>query len=236
MHFEESKRKKKEQIHFLRSGHLEDKKAMLNAKSQASTTGPPLVVVKSLSHPDELDPLLQQHFEVRRGSLAEKMKMFDQAAKSHKEKMTTNPFSTTFDPSLAPQRLSKDDPNYGKPVAGSMAEKRGKKAAKHVNAEVVFLCDMIYQEGERYEDGTAAITFGDLFQIYTRISNKVVGMLLRARKHGFVDFEGETLFQRRDDDVPITLLKPIQQIRDELHSDKEFEVGICHKNAENQEK
>jgi hypothetical protein len=33
------------------------------------------------------------------------------------------------------------------------------------------------------------------FQIYTSISNKVVGVLLRARKHKFVDFEGETLFQ-----------------------------------------
>jgi hypothetical protein len=32
-------------------------------------------------------------------------------------------------------------------------------------------------------------------QIYTSISNKVVGVLLRARKHKFVDFEGETLFQ-----------------------------------------
>jgi hypothetical protein len=32
-------------------------------------------------------------------------------------------------------------------------------------------------------------------QIYTGISNKVVGVLLRARKHKFVDFEGETLFQ-----------------------------------------
>jgi thiamine kinase-like enzyme len=32
-------------------------------------------------------------------------------------------------------------------------------------------------------------------QIYTSISNKVVGVLLRARKHKLVDFEGETLFQ-----------------------------------------
>jgi hypothetical protein len=32
-------------------------------------------------------------------------------------------------------------------------------------------------------------------QIYTSISNKVVGVLLRARKHKFLDFEGETLFQ-----------------------------------------
>lgn len=52
-----------------------------------------------------------------------------------------------------------------------------------------------------------------MFQIYTTISNKVVGILLRARKHGLVHFESEMLFQRRDDDEIITLLKPIDEIR-----------------------
>lgn len=36
---------------------------------------------------------------------------------------------------------------------------------------------------------------------------------MRARKHGLVHFESEMLFQRRDDDEIITLLKPIDQIR-----------------------
>lgn len=31
--------------------------------------------------------------------------------------------------------------------------------------------------------------------MYTVINDKVVGLLLRARKQGLVDFEGETLFQ-----------------------------------------
>lgn len=39
---------------------------------------------------------------------------------------------------------------------------------------------------------------------------------MRARKHKLVEFEGEMLFQRRDDDVPIFLLKPIHEIRREL--------------------
>lgn len=38
-------------------------------------------------------------------------------------------------------------------------------------------------------------------------------MLLRARKHKIVDFEGEVLFQRQDDHVPIILLKSIEDIR-----------------------
>lgn len=38
-------------------------------------------------------------------------------------------------------------------------------------------------------------------------------MLMRARKHGLLHFEGEMLFQRRDDDVIVSLLKPINEIR-----------------------
>lgn len=45
------------------------------------------------------------------------------------------------------------------------------------------------------------------------INDKLVGLLLRARKHKFVDFEGEMLFQRRDDDVSIFMLKPIDEIK-----------------------
>lgn len=41
----------------------------------------------------------------------------------------------------------------------------------------------------------------------------MVGICLRARKHKLIEFEGEMLFQRRDDDVPIFLLKPIKEIR-----------------------
>lgn len=51
------------------------------------------------------------------------------------------------------------------------------------------------------------------FQIYTCINDKLVGLLLRARKHKFVDFEGEMLFQRRDDDVPIFMLKTTDEIK-----------------------
>jgi len=38
-------------------------------------------------------------------------------------------------------------------------------------------------------------------------------MLLRARKYGLVDFEGECLFQRQDDDVIITLLYPASKVK-----------------------
>lgn len=51
----------------------------------------------------------------------------------------------------------------------------------------------------------------------------MVGLLLRARKHKLVDFEGEILFQRRDDDVPIMMVKTMKEIRDYL-KEKEQEV------------
>ena len=51
-----------------------------------------------------------------------------------------------------------------------------------------------------------AIKFKHLFSIYTKISNKLVGLLLRARKHNYLHFEGEVLFQGRDDEILIKLI------------------------------
>lgn len=55
-----------------------------------------------------------------------------------------------------------------------------------------------------------------------------MGLLLRTRKHKLVDFEGEMLYQRRDDDVPIFMLKPISEIREILNADvDEVERKTC---------
>ncbi len=75
---------------------------------------------------------------------------------------------------------------------------------------------------EDEDDHTAAILFGDLFRMYTRISDKVVGLLLRARKYGLVHFEPEMLFQGQDDDEPVFLVKPMQQIYLEYNASKGF--------------
>merc|ERR1712029_250615 len=76
------------------------------------------------------------------------------------------------------------------------------------------LCAVIEDNGMRVDENRTTITFGRLFDIYTVISNKVVGVLLRARKYGFVDFQGETLFQRRDDETIITLLMPASKVKE----------------------
>lgn len=113
-----------------------------------------------------------------------------------------------------PQR---NDKEYGRPVAGFKTETRGRFAGAHISQEVKQLCQIILQMGEEQPDGTFSVTFRRLFDRYTRISNKVVGMLLRARKQNLVHFEGEMLFQRRDDDVIITLL----HMPEELENDPE---------------
>ncbi len=68
------------------------------------------------------------------------------------------------------------------------------------------LCGIIYRYGHDTPGCIKSILFGDLFELYTVISNKVVGILIRARRHGLLDFEGEMLYQRQDDDVIIKLI------------------------------
>ncbi len=101
--------------------------------------------------------------------------------------------------------------SYGKPVEGSKTELRGKQAAQLLANEVKLLCEIIKKHGSQQEDGLTTITFKEIFELYKVISNKVVGLLIRARKYGLVKFEGEMLYQGRDDKVMITLLRDITE-------------------------
>ena len=99
--------------------------------------------------------------------------------------------------------------SYGKPVEGSKTEARGKQAAQLVRTEIKFLLEIIQKHGTEIEleNGTKTnqMKFKELFELYKVISNKVVGILLRARKYNLVKFDGEMLYQGRDDAVQITL-------------------------------
>ncbi|KAK3591634.1 hypothetical protein CHS0354_013817 [Potamilus streckersoni] len=130
-------------------------------------------------------------------------------AKTHQEGQMINPFHD-YEDARARARLINPDveaEDYGMPVKGSLTYIRGQKAGEHITGEVIELCKNIVQVGDRYENGQYTVTFGKLFKAYEAISNKVVGMLMRARKHKLVHFEGEMLYQGRDDDVVITLFK-----------------------------
>lgn len=164
--------------------------------------------------------------------LSDKVSKFNQQIDKHKESQQLNPFSGSYDNSRSPSprygKFTKEE--YGKPVAGSDSERRGLKAKAHLLREMLDLCIIIHDLGEYHakhrkdddpddrdrdmdDDGTIMVTFGELFNLYTKISDKVVGLLMAAKKKGWVYFEPEILFQRRDDDVLIALLKPVSEIK-----------------------
>ncbi|CAM9272533.1 unnamed protein product [Lampetra planeri] len=125
----------------------------------------------------------------------------------HQEYQKNNPFSHNTRPDVVvPQRGQGD---YGRPLQGSMTEQRGKDAHKHISKEVQELCDVIRDIDQQRDSvgDVIAVEFGKLFEHYVTISNKLVGLLLRARKQKLVHFEGEMLWQGRDDHVLITLLQ-----------------------------
>lgn len=135
------------------------------------------------------------------------------------------------DSSLNRASLNKDRPaHYGTPVEGSKTEQRAILAHKRICQEVLKLCEIVDEHGtEDPNDFKVKISFKRLFEIYTYISDKVVGVLLRARKHKLLDFEGETLFQGQDNHKIITLLMPIHAIQKKLaaEEEKEFSWGKC---------
>ncbi|XP_008146680.3 actin-binding Rho-activating protein [Eptesicus fuscus] len=133
---------------------------------------------------------------------------WQQWADEHIQSQKLNPFSEEFDYQLAmSNRLHKGDEGYGRPKEGTKTAERAKRAEEHIHREIMDMCFIIRTMARHRRDGKIQVTFGDLFDRYVRISDKVVGILMRARKHGLVDFEGEMLWQGRDDHVVITLLE-----------------------------
>ncbi|XP_072459385.1 actin-binding Rho-activating protein [Notamacropus eugenii] len=129
-------------------------------------------------------------------------------ADEHLQYQKLNPFSEEFDHELAMStRLHKGDEGYGRPKEGTKTAERAKRAEEHIYREIMDLCFVIRTMAHHRQDGKIQVTFGELFDRYVRISDKVVGILMRARKHGLVHFEGEMLWQGRDDHVVITLLE-----------------------------
>ncbi|KAL1244028.1 Actin-binding Rho-activating protein [Trichinella spiralis] len=106
-----------------------------------------------------------------------------------------------FSPLWKPPKFDRHDPDYGRPKKGSLTEKRGIAAGHHISREIIQLCELISEFGARNDDGTTTITFGKLFEIYVYVSDKVVGMLLRARRHKIVDFQDQVrlLYSSTDD-------------------------------------
>ncbi|CAB4055511.1 unnamed protein product [Lepeophtheirus salmonis] len=100
--------------------------------------------------------------------------------------------------------LKKTDPGYGCPQEGTRTEARGIKAQFHVHKEILELCEILYMYG--LDDGASSI----------------VGILLRAKKYGLVDFEPEILFQGQNDNTPIYLKRSMEDIYEEFNKNKKF--------------
>ncbi|KAG7501344.1 hypothetical protein JOB18_047101 [Solea senegalensis] len=128
-------------------------------------------------------------------------------ASEHTVNQRLNPFSEYFDYDYSMSlRLQRGEEGYGRPKEGTKTAERAKRAEKHIHREIADMCYVIRTMADPDPDGKTRITFGELFDRYVRISDKVVGILMRARKHGKVAFEGEMLWQGQDDGVIITLL------------------------------
>lgn len=137
--------------------------------------------------------------------LSGKVALWEQRADENMQKQLINPFCN-WDQACERPKLSKDDVNYGRPVEGSLTEYRGMKAHKHISKEIAELCQIIADLGTAQPDGTCTISFGELFDTYITISNKLVGILVRARRQNLLTFEGEMLYQRQDEAVIVTLI------------------------------
>ncbi|KAK6181140.1 hypothetical protein SNE40_009066 [Patella caerulea] len=151
--------------------------------------------------------------------------IWKQKETDHREKQLMNPFSEWEGASHRP-KMDKNDPEYGTPVPGSLTEIRGKQANNHVFGEIRELCHAIDALGEKGEDDKMRIPFGRLFQAYEKVSNKLVGILMRARKRDCVTFEGEMLYQGRDEAVMITLLEIPEDTREKLDIPKFLSGGF----------
>lgn len=128
-------------------------------------------------------------------------------ASEHSVNQKLNPFSDDFDYEFSMStRLRKGEEGYGRPKEGSKTAQRAARAEAHIHREIDDMCFVIRTMTDPDPDGHTRVTFGELFDRYVRISDKVVGILMRARKHGKVEFEGEMLWQGQDDNVIITLL------------------------------
>jgi hypothetical protein len=50
-----------------------------------------------------------------------------------------------------------------------------------------------------------SVTFGQLFTAYENISDTLVGIMVRAKRRGLIQYDGEMLFQGIHDNVRVTL-------------------------------
>ncbi|KAH8302861.1 hypothetical protein KR044_011330, partial [Drosophila immigrans] len=139
--------------------------------------------------------------------------LFNEHVKQHQQWQRINPFSHCSVKDMPKRSFVKDQ--YGTAPAGSLSEQRALQAQVISLQEILQLCELINEKCET-EGDEISLQFGELFELYNHISDKLLGTLLCARRHKYVDFAGETLFQGRDDAQHVRLLRPFEELRAEI--------------------
>eukprot|EP00092_Neocalanus_flemingeri_P018915 GFUD01020487.1.p1 GENE.GFUD01020487.1~~GFUD01020487.1.p1 ORF type:complete len:209 (+),score=51.96 GFUD01020487.1:174-800(+) len=111
---------------------------------------------------------------------------------------------------------------YGKPPPGSKSEARAKKYNENCTREIVELCGIVSEKGFTDTEDRRAILFQDLFNTYRFISDKCCGLLLRARRYKLISFQGEMLFQGKDDKTVITMMRTFVEIHGHYKETKQL--------------
>ena len=93
------------------------------------------------------------------------------------------------------------------PVGGSsLSEARAAAGAEWVDEAVNNLVNEIEKIGYKDKEGRKAVKFIDLFNHYVDVSDSLVGIMIRAKKRGRIEYVGEMLLQGQNDNVVITVI------------------------------
>lgn len=141
--------------------------------------------------------------ELEKTLVAETAKMWSRRAEAIEEEQKVNVFSSHFDADATKQAARTGE--YGKPVPGSLTDQRWQKGRAWVDDQIDKLTGVIRDIGDADVDGTTTVTFGELFYKYADISDSLVGILMRAKKRNRLYYQGDMLFQTKDDHVVITV-------------------------------
>ncbi|EDV97660.1 actin-binding Rho-activating protein [Drosophila grimshawi] len=152
-------------------------------------------------------------------SVSSRITLFNNHVEEHMQWQRINPFAHCSVRDMPKRSIQKEQ--YGTAPAGSLSEQRALQAQVLSLQEILQLCELVNEKGgndSTDETAEVSLKFGELFELYSHISDKLLGTLLCARKHNYVDFEGETLFQGRDDTQTVRLVRPFDQLRQDLVS------------------
>ncbi|CAL1608268.1 unnamed protein product [Knipowitschia caucasica] len=199
---------RRRQMRALQSGVVQERKTMLKSSRSNSVDTEDSGLGEEENETKDDNDILKKltRPKIKVSSMGDIKSRWQQWSVQHVEGQKLNPFSEEFDHEYAmAQRLKKGDSGYGRPKEGSKTAQRGDRAQQHIHREMEEMVWIIKDMGIQDKQGRTIISFGRLFDRYVKISDKVVGILLRCRKHKMVDFEGEMLWKGQDDDVIITV-------------------------------